>query len=161
MKGCGSYSEGRPPEKAPPPIKADIPSRGTREEQALRRLDPDGLHVEIFLDMLLAGLAAVAAHLVAAERHGGVHRLIAIHPHRAGAQAFRDRMRLGDVTRPQAGAEAERGVVGTLDQFVHILERDRGDDGTKDLPPARCACCPGRPRTPSARRRSPSTIHLR
>ena len=25
------------------------------------------------------------------------------------------------------------GVVGALDQLVHVLERDRGDDGTEDL----------------------------
>ncbi len=35
------------------------------------------------------------------------------------------------VHRP--GAEAERGGVGALDQLVHVLEGDRGDDGTEDL----------------------------
>ncbi len=101
--------------------------------QALARLDPDRLDVEIFLDVLLAGLAAVAAHLVAAERHRRIHRLVAIDPDRAGAQRLRDLVRLADIGGPDAGAEAEGGGVGALDQLVRILERDRRDHRAEDL----------------------------
>src|SRR5712675_1873811 len=84
----------------------------------LCRLDPDRLDVEIFFQMLLAGLAAVAAHLVAAERHRRVHRLIAIYPDRAGAKRFRHAMRLADVLGPDAAAQSKGRGVGTLDQFI-------------------------------------------
>src|ERR1700760_1742246 len=83
-----------------------------RKRTALAGLDPDRLDVEIFFEVLLAGFAAVAAHLVAAERHGRVHRLVAIDPHRTGAQRFGDLMRLADIGGPDAAAESEGGGVG-------------------------------------------------
>src|SRR5579883_717864 len=89
---------------------------------ALGRLDPDGFHVEIFLDVLLAGLPAVAAHLVAAEGNGRVHRLIAIDPYRARAQRFRHLMRLAHIGGPNARAETEHRGIGALDQIVGVLE---------------------------------------
>src|SRR5690606_779159 len=76
------------------------------------RLDEHGFHVEVFLHVLRAGLAAVAAHLVAAERHGGIHLLVAVDPHGAGADGTGHAMRLGHVAGPDAAAEAERRVVG-------------------------------------------------
>src|SRR6185312_4212044 len=100
---------------------------------ALTGLDPDRLDVEILLDMLLAGLAAIAAHLVAAERHRRVHCLIAVHPDRAGAQRLCDLVRLADIGGPDAAAEAKGRGIGALDQFVGILERDRGDHGAEDF----------------------------
>src|SRR5882757_8992097 len=72
----------------------------------LTRLDPHRLDVEILLDVLLAGLAAVAAHLVAAERHRGVHRLIAVDPDRACAKRLGDAVRLADVAGPDAAAQS-------------------------------------------------------
>src|ERR1700691_4379601 len=92
---------------------------------ALSGLDPDRLDVEIFFQVLLAGLAAIAAHLVTAERHRRVHRLIAIDPDRAGTKRLGDAMRLADVLGPDPAAQSERGRVGALDQFVAVLERDR------------------------------------
>src|SRR4051812_32459104 len=98
-------------------------------------LDPDRLDAEIFLDVLLAGLAAIAAHLVAAERHRRVHRLIAVDPDRTGPQRLCDAMRLADVTGPDAAAEPEGGGVGTLDQFIRVLEGDRRDHRSEDFLP--------------------------
>src|SRR5215467_16396870 len=43
--------------------------------------DPDGLYIQILFHLLDARLAAVTTHLVAAERHGRIHRLIAVDPH--------------------------------------------------------------------------------
>src|SRR3954470_22963980 len=96
-------------------------------------LDPDRLDVEILLDVLLAGLAAIAAHLVAAERHRRVHRLIAVDPDRAGPQRPSDPMRLADITGPDAAAEPEGRGIGTLDQLIGVLEGDRRDDGPEDF----------------------------
>ena len=42
-------------------------------------------------------------------------------------------MRLADVAGPHAAAEAEHGGIGALHQLVHILERYRRDDRTKNL----------------------------
>src|SRR5206468_10581741 len=47
--------------------KGAAPTKCRYSLGVLRCLDPDGLHVEIFLDVLLARLAAVAAHFIAAE----------------------------------------------------------------------------------------------
>src|SRR5258708_19494212 len=99
----------------------------------LTGLDPDRLDVEIFFQMLLAGLATIAAHLVAAERHRRVHRLIAIDPDRAGAKRFRHAMRLADVPGPDAAAQSKSRGIGALDQFVAVLERDSRDHRPKNL----------------------------
>jgi hypothetical protein len=76
--------------------------------------DPDRLDVEIFFQVLLAGLAAIAAHLVAAERYRRVHRLIAIHPDRARAKRLGDAMGFADVLGPDPAAQSERRRVGAL-----------------------------------------------
>ena len=51
--------------------------------------------------MLLAELAAIAAHLVAAERNRRIHRLVAIDPDGACAQRLCDLMRLADIGGPE------------------------------------------------------------
>src|SRR5437879_9864610 len=89
------------------------------------RLYPDCLDVEIFLDVLQAALATIAAHLVAAEGHGRVHRLVAIDPHRAGSDRASHPMRLGDVSGPHAATQAEGRGVAALDDLVDVAERDR------------------------------------
>src|SRR5260370_18757545 len=110
-----------------------LPLPGHTSIWCLRRLDPDRLDVEIFFQMLLAGLAAVTAHLVAAERHRRIHRLIAIDPNRSGAKRLCNPMRVADILGPDPAAEAEGGGVGALDQFVTVFERDRRDHRPKDL----------------------------
>src|SRR5580698_3946246 len=70
------------------------PGDDTSKILRLAGLDPDCLDVEVLFQVLLAGLAAVAAHLVAAERHRGVHGLIAVDPDRTGAQRLGDAVRL-------------------------------------------------------------------
>src|SRR6185437_26244 len=81
--------------------------RQYRQPSASGGLDPDRLHVEVFLDVLLATLASVAAHLVAAERHRRVHRLVAVDPDGTRANAARELVRLGHVARPKPTAETE------------------------------------------------------
>jgi hypothetical protein len=73
------------------------PSRS--RSATLRGPDPDRLDVEVLVQLLDAGLAAVTTHLVAAERDGRVHRPVTADPDRAGAQPFREPMRLADVLR--------------------------------------------------------------
>src|SRR5262245_52406361 len=71
--------------------------------------DPDRLCVEVLVELLDAGFATVAAHLVAAEGHRGVHSLIAVDPHAAGADGLGELVRLADVAGPDAAAQAEDG----------------------------------------------------
>src|SRR4030081_2282151 len=75
--------------------------------------------------------ATVAAHLVAAERDGRIHRLIAIDPDRAGAQSFCHFVRFADVLGPDAAAETEAGGVGARDQVVAVLEGNGRNDRAK------------------------------
>src|ERR1700693_5745208 len=69
-------------------------------ETAASGFDPDRVDVEIFFQVLFAGLAAITAHLVAAERYRRVHRLIAVHPDRARAKRLGDAMGFADVPGP-------------------------------------------------------------
>src|SRR5215472_8388610 len=100
---------------------------------ALRGSDPDGFDVEVFLHLLNAGFAAIAAHLVATKRYGRVHCLIAIDPHRAGTQSLREPVRLADIARPHTAAEPKSGGVAAAHDFVDIGERDRRYHRTKDF----------------------------
>src|SRR6185295_18628784 len=98
-----------------------------------RRLDPDRLHVQVLLELLQSRLAAVAAHLVPTEWHRRIHGLVAVYPNRAGPNALGQSMRLADVARPHAAAEAEQSGVGPADHLVDVRERNGRDDGPEDL----------------------------
>src|SRR5699024_1329826 len=90
-----------------------------------------GLGVEV--ESTLAQLAAPAGLLEATERHRGVEAVVLVHPHRAGLQAARDLVGLGDVLGPHAGGQAVHRVVGLPDRVVEVRESQGGDDGAEDL----------------------------
>src|SRR5262249_5769443 len=69
----------------------------------------------------------------AAERHRRVHRLIAIDPHRTGANASRQLVRLADVPGPDARTEAELGLVAAFYDFFDVSERNSGDYRAENL----------------------------
>src|SRR5215472_9449070 len=96
---CSGKEEGQP--RSPPAPYLTL----------LCGLDPDCFDVEVLFHLLDAGFTAVAAHLVAAERHSRVHRLVAVDPHRAGAQPLGEAVRLRHVAGPNAAAEPELGGV--------------------------------------------------
>src|SRR5207253_6720295 len=96
-------------------------------------LDPDRLDVQVFFQLLQSGFASVAAHLVAAKRHGRIHGLIAVHPHRASANSLGQAVCFANVPCPNAASKAKWCRVGSADHFVDVLERDRGHDRTEDL----------------------------
>src|SRR5260370_751436 len=62
----------------------------------------------------------------AAERRARVEYVVAIHPHRSGAHAVRNRMRLGDVFGPNGRREPIEGLVRSLDDLAHVLELQTG-----------------------------------
>lgn len=94
---------------------------------------PDGLGIDILVELLDARLSTVTAHLVASKGHRRVHRLVAINPDRAGANRLRESMRLGDVAGSDTATEAEDGAVRALDQSVYVVKGESGDYGPKDL----------------------------
>src|SRR5262245_49717689 len=72
MSRCSSidiprWSTGcREPGRSPAARHIAPPTRPGRERN-LRGLDPDGLHVEVFLELLEPRLAPITAHLIAAN----------------------------------------------------------------------------------------------
>src|SRR3979409_103117 len=77
--------------------------------------------------------ATVAAHLVAAERHGRIHRLVAIDPDRAGTDRPRELVRLAHVARPHAAAQTKGRGIAALDHLLDVSEGDGRDDRPEDL----------------------------
>src|SRR5262249_20339282 len=65
----------------PETVRAAMQRRPAQCPTVLCGSDPDGLYIQILFHLLDARLAAVTTHLVAAERHGRIHRLIAVDPH--------------------------------------------------------------------------------
>src|SRR5215470_15787309 len=108
-----------------------------RERRALStsssRPDPDGFDVEIFIELLDARLAPVAAHLVSTKRDCRVHRLIAVNPDGTGPDGLGKAMRLADVARPDPAAEPEWGGIGASCYLCNIREGNGSNDGAKDL----------------------------
>jgi hypothetical protein len=99
----------------------------------VRALDDDRLVLEVVAQAQLALLAAEARVLEAAERRVGLDYRVAVHVHRASAHAVGDLDGVVQVGRHHAGAEAEFGVVGALDDLVDGLELDDRHDGAEDL----------------------------
>src|SRR5580658_7600034 len=84
---------------------------GARAAVAGLQLGGDGLDFGVGIEGLVAHLAAPAGLLVAAEGQGGVEHVVAVDPDRAGPELLGQRVGLGDVAGPDAGAQAVGGVV--------------------------------------------------
>src|SRR5215470_883105 len=93
------------------------------------RPDPDGFDVEIFIKLLDARLAPVAAHLVSTERYCRVHRLITVNPDRTGPDGLGQAMRLADIARPDPAAQPERGGISPSCHLFNVRERNGRNDG--------------------------------
>src|SRR5579862_4692313 len=97
----------------------------------LRRVAEDGLGLQELVEGVVAPLAPVAAHLVAAERGGHV-AAAAVDRDLAGAQPRGDLAGLFDVGRLHIGGEAVLGVVadidGLVDRFVAEDRQHRAED---------------------------------
>src|SRR5262245_11487118 len=110
---------------------------GDGERRALSpssgRPDPDGFDVEIFIELLDARLAPVAAHLVSAKRHCRVHRLITVDPDRTGPDGLGQAMCLADIARPDPAAESERRGIGPSCHLLNVREGNGHEDWAKDL----------------------------
>src|SRR6478609_6627658 len=95
--------------------------------------DANGLLLEVHLQQGAAMLTADAGLLEAAERHVGVEHVVGVDPDGACVNARNQALHAGQVIAPEAGAQAERAVVGQPHGVVKGVERLRHDDGTEDF----------------------------
>ena len=80
-----------------------------------------------------ARFPAIAAHLVATERHRCIKNIVAIHPHHSGLQSLGHTMSLADIPCPNtSGQTIARGIAQAHD-FVHFAKRDHTNDRPEDL----------------------------
>src|SRR5258705_5065811 len=96
-------------------------------------IDPDALHLQVFVNGVLAVFPAHAAVLVAAERRHEADGAIGVDPYSAGLDAFRHAYRTTYVARPHPRTEPEADVVGDAHGILLILERDNGEHGAEYL----------------------------
>src|SRR4029453_13234105 len=87
----------------------------------------------IFIELLYARLASVAAHLVPPKRHCRIHGLITVDPDGTGPDGPGQAMCLADIARPDAAAEPEIRRIGPLCDLFDVGERDGGNDWPKNL----------------------------
>src|SRR3982074_3541040 len=78
-------------------------------------LDKDALRVEVRIELFGAAFAAISAHLVAAERHRGIYRMISVHPDRSGTKTTREAVRLAHVAGEHTGRQPVLGRISSLD----------------------------------------------
>src|SRR5262249_14652986 len=102
-------------------------------EPAGSDLEPAALHLAVAVEGVASQLATVAALLVAAEGGARIEHVVAVDPHRAGANGACHPVRLSHVARPYPGGEAVGGVVPLQDGVVLVLEGNDGDDRAEDL----------------------------
>src|SRR5438445_11253265 len=96
-------------------------------------LQPYALHLRVQVERIAPELPPVAALLVAAKGRGRVEDVVAVDPHRPGAERARHPVRLAHVARPDAGGQAVRGVVALEHGIVLVLEGNHRDDRPEDL----------------------------
>src|ERR1035437_2205858 len=83
----------------------------------------DGLHFGVHFQSFVAHLAAPSGLLVSAEWQRRVEHVVAVDPHRPGAQFVRYAMSLADVAGPDTGGETVFAVVGFGHKLVDVAER--------------------------------------
>src|SRR4030081_2820876 len=85
-------------------------------------LDKDALRVEVRIELFGAAFAPISAHLIAAERHRGIYRMIRVYPDRSGAKAAREDMRLAHVAGENTCRQPVLGRIGSLDGLIERVE---------------------------------------
>src|SRR5215216_1703388 len=96
-------------------------------------LDPDGLRLEVGVEVGATLLAADARCLVAAEWGGRVAAAPGVDVDVASLEHRGQLMGVGDVAGPQARGEAVLGVVCAAGDLLQVVEGHRDQDGAEDL----------------------------
>ena len=110
----------------PEKMRGDETAR-LRRRVTLRKLESrrHRLDLGVVVEDELTHLAAPAGFLVAAKRQRSVEHVVAIDPHRAGANALGELVGLGDFARPDACGEAVIRTVGLVYDSVEVGIGDR------------------------------------
>src|ERR1700674_390768 len=95
----------------------------------------DRLDFGVLLQYFVAHFAAPAGLLVSAEGQGSVENVVAVNPHRTGAELGSETMRLLDIARPNSRGQAVNRIVGLRNQFPGIAERNGRNHRSEDLLP--------------------------
>ena len=88
--------------------------------------DPDGFHLEEFLDRFLPAFPTLTRTLVSAEGTHEAHGPVGIHPDGSGFEFFGHPQGSSDVTGPNSGSQTENDVVSYGNRLVFILKRNDG-----------------------------------
>src|SRR5262249_635038 len=99
----------------------------------LREVDPDALDLRVFLQCVVAALAAETRLLVAAEGQAGVVEVVRVDPNRACLQGLGRPERFLDVPRPDGGRETVDRSVADRDRLRLVSERERRQHRPEDL----------------------------
>src|SRR5581483_10984879 len=113
---------------SPPSSPSDACRSRSSSAEGLRAVEG-----EVGLEPVEAALAAEARLLVAAERARRVEAVERVRPHDAGAQPLRHPEDARSLLRPDAGAQAVRGVVRLLHRLLRRPEREHAQDRPEDL----------------------------
>src|SRR5438270_13658153 len=105
----------------------------TARASGSRPAEHDRLRLGVEVERLLAVLLAVAAGLPAAERKLVVDLGARVDPGVAGLDTRRRLTRPGQVSRPDRGAEAERGGVRPDDRLVEVSDPPDRQCGAEHL----------------------------
>src|SRR5688572_6964812 len=97
------------------------------------RRNPDALHLQIFLDHLLTALAAKPGPLIPAKRRQIADSPIRVDPDGPRLELLRHGQGTPDVLRPHAGGQPVDHVVADGERVLIVLERNHGENRTKDL----------------------------
>src|SRR5262249_13082076 len=110
---------------------APLPPAGGEGDSG--QVHPDRLDLRVFLEGVVAALAAEARLLVAAEGEARVVEVVGVDPDRARLQRLRRAQRLLGVSRPDTGRDAVDRRVADRDGIGLVLERERREDRPEDL----------------------------
>src|SRR6266536_5535398 len=91
------------------------------------------VQVEVGLEPVPPAFAAEARLLVAAEGRARIEAVVGVRPHDARAQALGHPEDPRTFLRPDARAQAVRGVVRLLDRLLRSAEGENREHGAEDL----------------------------
>src|SRR5581483_11030295 len=117
----------------PVPRTPTLMGAGTSSPARPSELGPDGLGLEVGVEVVPALLAPDARGLVAAERRRRVAAAPGVDVDRAGLEHRRQPVGLRDVAGPEPGGEPVLGVVGPRRDLLQILEGHRHENRPEDL----------------------------
>src|SRR5579864_439856 len=99
----------------------------------LSNVCPDALVLRVALERLMALLAAIARHLVAAKRRIGVISVPGVKPDSTSLNAIGEAKSPPQIARLNAGGQTIRGVIGNANCFLFACEPNNWNHWTEDF----------------------------